>query len=69
MNLAEGREPFTVVTPKEEMDGLLGVYAEELCDDLDGDDLRVGELRRASESFGELRRASGRVRGSLCTVL
>ena len=49
MHLAEGREPLAVVTAKEEVDALIGVYAEELPDSLDGEDLRVGELwRRAA---------------------
>jgi hypothetical protein len=46
MHLGEGREPFSVVTPKEEIDGLVGVDAEELSDDLYM--VRTSE----SESFG-----------------
>jgi len=44
MHLAEGGEPSAVVTAKEEVDVLVGVEAEELPYDLDGEDLRVGEL-------------------------
>jgi hypothetical protein len=47
VDLAEGREPLGVVAAEEEeeVDALVGVYAEELSDDLDGEDLRVGRLR------------------------
>jgi hypothetical protein len=41
----EGREPLTVVPPEVGVKALLGVYAEELADDLDGQHLGVGELR------------------------
>ncbi len=34
MDLTEGREPFAVVTTEEEVDTLVGVYPEELSDDL-----------------------------------
>ena len=44
MDLTEGREPFAVVTTEEEVDTLVGVYPEELSDDLYGEDLGVGEL-------------------------
>ncbi len=44
VHLGEGRKPFSVVAPKEEIDGLVGVDAEELADDLYGEDLGVGEL-------------------------
>jgi hypothetical protein len=40
----EGREPLTVVPPEVGVNALLGVYAEELADDLDGQHLGVGEL-------------------------
>jgi hypothetical protein len=36
-------EPLAVVLPKVTKDRLVGVDAEELADDLDGEDLRVGE--------------------------
>jgi len=45
MDLAECRKPLAVVPPEEEVDGFVGVYAEKLADDLDGEDLGVGELR------------------------
>src|SRR5918995_2364848 len=41
----EGRKPFAVVSAEEEVDTLVGVYAEELSDDFYGEDLCVGELR------------------------
>src|SRR4051812_11504290 len=44
MDLAERGEPLGVVPPEVAADGLVGVEAEELADDLDGYDLRVGEL-------------------------
>ncbi len=44
MDLAEGGEPLCVVAAEEEVDALVGVYAEELADDLDGEHLRVGKL-------------------------
>jgi hypothetical protein len=44
--LAEGGEPIGVVAAKEEADVLVGVEAQELAYDLDGEDLRVGELGR-----------------------
>ncbi len=44
MYLAEGGEPSAVVTAKEEVDVFVGIEAEELPDELDGEDLRVGEL-------------------------
>jgi hypothetical protein len=44
MHFAEGGEPLRVVRAEEEVDVLVGVYAEELSYDLDGEDLRVGEL-------------------------
>ena len=40
----EGGEPFAVVATEEEMDALVSVEAEELSYDLDGKNLRVGEL-------------------------
>ena len=46
MNRAEGGEPLRVVPAEEEVDVLVGVEAEELAHDLDGKDLRVGDLRR-----------------------
>jgi len=43
---AEGGEPLGVVAAEEEVDGLVGVYyAEELANDLYGENLRVGKLR------------------------
>jgi hypothetical protein len=48
MHLAEGGEPSAVVTAKEEVNVLVGVEAEELPDDLHGEDLRVGELGSGS---------------------
>lgn len=44
MYLTEGREPCSVVSSEEEVDVLVGVYAEELTDDLYGEYLRVAEL-------------------------
>ncbi len=44
MYLAEGRKPFSVVPLEEAVDAFVGVYAEELAHDLDGEDLGVGEL-------------------------
>jgi hypothetical protein len=44
VDIAESGEPLGVVAPKEEMDALVGVYAEELADHFYGEDLRVGEL-------------------------
>jgi hypothetical protein len=44
MYLAEGRKPFSVVTAEEALDALVGVELQKLSDDLDGKDLRVGEL-------------------------
>ena len=44
MDLAERWEPLRVVSPEVAADGPVGVEAEELPDDLDGYDLRVGEL-------------------------
>jgi hypothetical protein len=44
MGPAEGREPLGVVPLEEEADALVGVEPEELPDDLDGEDLGVGEL-------------------------
>jgi hypothetical protein len=46
MYLAEGGGPFAVAPPEKAVDGLIGVYAEELADDLHSEDLRVGELGR-----------------------
>ena len=46
MDLIEGGNPFAVVPSEEEVDGLVGVDAEELADDLHGENLR------ASEGFG-----------------
>ncbi len=45
MDLAECREPFSVVPFEEEVDTPVGVYAEELSNDLYGYDLCIGELR------------------------
>jgi hypothetical protein len=42
--LAEGGEPLAVVTAEKEVDALVGVEPQELPDDLDGEDLGVGEL-------------------------
>jgi len=42
--LVEGREPLGVVPSEEEVDGLVGVDAEELPDHFDGEHLGVGEL-------------------------
>jgi hypothetical protein len=44
MNRAEGGEPLSVVPTEEEVDVFIGVYAEELADDLDGKDLGIGDL-------------------------
>ena len=49
MDHAEGGEPLCIVPAEEEVDVLVGVYAEKLAYDLDGKDLRVGDLwRRAT---------------------
>jgi hypothetical protein len=40
-----GGEPLAVVTAEKEVDALVGVEPQELPDDLDGEDLGVGELR------------------------
>jgi hypothetical protein len=45
MDLAEGGEPLAIVPSEVAADGLVGVEPQELSDDLDGDDLRVGKLR------------------------
>jgi hypothetical protein len=45
MDLAKRREELTVMTPEVTEDRLVGVETEELSDDLDGYDLRIGELR------------------------
>jgi hypothetical protein len=44
MYLTQSGEPFTVVTAEKEVDSLVGVEPQELPDDLDGEDLGVGEL-------------------------
>ena len=41
---AQGGEPLAVMTPEVAKDCFVGVHAEELSYDLDGEDLRVGEL-------------------------
>jgi hypothetical protein len=43
MNLAECREELAVVPSEVAVERLVGVYAEELTDDLDGEDLGVGK--------------------------
>jgi hypothetical protein len=45
VDLVEGWEPLGVVAAEEEVDALVGVDTEELSDDLDGEDLCIGELR------------------------
>jgi hypothetical protein len=45
MRLAERWEPFAVVAAEEEVNAFVGVEAEELADDLHGQDFGVGELR------------------------
>src|SRR5215208_3390918 len=45
MDLAERGEPLRVVPSEVAADGLVGVEPQELSDDLDGKDLRVGKLR------------------------
>jgi hypothetical protein len=44
MYLTEGGEPFSIVTTKEEVDGLVGIEPQELADDLYGEHFGVGEL-------------------------
>lgn len=44
MHCAQDEEPFTVMFSEVTEDRLVGVEAEELSDDLDGENLRVGEL-------------------------
>jgi hypothetical protein len=46
MYLAKSGEPFCLVPPEEEVDGPVGVYAEELAYNLDGEHFGVRELRR-----------------------
>ncbi len=41
---AQGGERLAVMTPEVAKDCFVGVHAEELSYDLDGEDLRVGEL-------------------------
>lgn len=54
MHLDEGWEPLALMLP-EVANGLVGIYAEELSDDLDGEDFGVGKLgqetTRAEGSF------------------
>ena len=45
MDLAEGREPFPIVPLEEEVNALVGVYAEKLAHDLDGQNFGVVKLR------------------------
>jgi hypothetical protein len=45
MDFAECGEPLAVVPSEVAVDGLVGVEAEELAYDLDGEDLGVGKLR------------------------
>ena len=45
MDLPERGEPFAVVTDEEAVGVLVGIEAEELPDDLDGEDLGIRELR------------------------
>jgi len=44
MHLTEGGKPIGVVTAEEEVDVLVRVESQELAYDLDGEDLRIGEL-------------------------
>ncbi|HLL57721.1 MAG TPA: hypothetical protein VK359_07340 [Rubrobacteraceae bacterium] len=44
MHCAQDGEPFTVMFPEVTEDRLVGVEAEELSDDLDGENLRVESL-------------------------
>jgi hypothetical protein len=45
MYLLESGEPLTVVPTKVAVESFVGVEPQELSDDLDGEDLRVGKLR------------------------
>jgi hypothetical protein len=44
VDFVQGREPLAVMLPEVAKDRLVGVHAEELSDELDGDGLRVGKL-------------------------
>lgn len=44
MDFAQGGEPLAVMLPEVAKDRLVGVHAEELSEELDGEDLGVGEL-------------------------
>ena len=44
VDFVQGGEPLPVMLPEVVKDRLVGVHAEELSDDLDGDGLRVGKL-------------------------
>ena len=44
MNFAQSGEPLSVMLSEVTEDCLVGVEAEELSDELDGDGLRIGEL-------------------------
>jgi hypothetical protein len=48
MDLKKCGEPFAVVPSEEEVECLVSIYAEELSDHFDGEDLRVGELGRSA---------------------
>jgi hypothetical protein len=45
VHLAKGWEPLGVVSAEEEVDSLVGVYAEKLSYDLYGENLRLRKLR------------------------
>ncbi len=53
MHCAQDEEPFTVMFSEVTEDRLVGVEAEELSDDLDGENLRVGELGNWAGRAGE----------------
>ena len=45
VDFAQGGEPLAIMLPEVAKDCLVSVYPQELPDDLDGEDLRVGKLR------------------------
>ncbi len=48
VEFAQGGEPLAVMLPEVKKDRLVGVEPEELSDDLDGEELGVGERRSGS---------------------
>ena len=52
MHLVEGRERLVIMLPEVARDSLVGVQADELSFDLDGDDLGVEVLRTERDHAG-----------------